>query len=148
MTSLAIGQLWTCKDLRRAGRTLRVAAFDDENVHAVVVTNRQDVQALVDAGRTDLDRRGQHTTILRRRFAADCYRLVAHAPQNTPGDTVVRLPQTCTDYGTHKWLPIQILGVQGRPSIVRLVCTKCYGHTQRVSPYLANAAVVSGDFAA
>ncbi|MFI1796532.1 hypothetical protein ACH427_04125 [Streptomyces sp. NPDC020379] len=135
MTGLAIGQLWMCKDPRRAGRTLKITAFDHEHVHAVVTDNTFSVRERVRAGYKKLDKRGHRTTILTRRFSADLYRLLPPTgAQNDSG--VLRLPQTCTDYGPHTWTPIQILGLMERGAVVRLVCTKCYAHTQKQSAYV------------
>ncbi|MCC3766017.1 hypothetical protein [Streptomyces sp. UNOC14_S4] len=143
MTSLAIGQIWTCRDPRRLGRSLKVMAFDHEYVHAKVVSNSHKVQLFVDAGDKALDQRGRRTKILTRRFSSDCYQLVAPVP--TPADSAVaRLPQTCMDYGHHNWFPIQILCPQDRRSVVRLVCIQCYGHTQRDSPCLPDAVFPGG----
>ncbi|MEU5425136.1 hypothetical protein AB0H73_05955 [Streptomyces olivoreticuli] len=143
---LAIGQIWTCKDPRRAGRTVKITAFDHERVYATVVTNTHMVQALVDSGRKKLDRCGRRTTILTRRFSADCYQLIGKAPFAS-GSTVARLTQTCLDYGHHRWTPLSIIGPMNRPGLVRLVCAHCHAHTYRQSVFVPTP-TLPGDLAA
>lgn len=136
------GQVWADADTRRQGRTVRVERVEEDRVHVVVLTNSYTTQSLVDGGAKRLDQRGRTSTILRNRFASDCYTLLR--PRTT---MVSRLPHVCVDLQKHDWKPTFVIASATRAAHAVLVCGKCSAHTTRTSRYIPNA-LVEGDLAA
>lgn len=74
------GQVWADNDPRSKGRTLRVEEVDDVRATCTVLTNSDQIQALVDEGSAwPSDTRGTKTRIKLRRFqpTSTGYRLVS-----------------------------------------------------------------------
>ncbi|MFJ2114477.1 hypothetical protein ACIOEX_21725 [Streptomyces sp. NPDC087850] len=138
---VATGQVWVDADSRRRGRTVRVDKVDETHVYVRVLTNSVHTQNLVDSGQRQLDQRGRTSTILKNRFASDCY-----TPKRLHRGNVSRLPGACADLQKHRWQPTLVIAACTPSAHVVLVCTKCSAHTKRVSPYLQDIAL-EGDLA-